>query len=141
MAPPPPLRRCRCRWLRGLATQPVASANVVAQPAVGNEAIDAYKLKLLHQKAAAVSSGGWSNRSGVSGSASSRPFVPAPGVAVLAELGKGGEYARGKITATSRADDGSTQFVVKFERSGQVLHLPADKIRRANSAAPPVAAS
>lgn len=143
MAPPPPTAPPVPVPMapRPLATQPVASANVVAQPAVGNEAIDAYKLKLLHQKAAAVSSGGWSNRSGVSGSASSRPFVPAPGVAVLAELGKGGEYARGKITATSRADDGSTQFVVKFERSGQVLHLPADKIRRANSAAPPVAAS
>ena len=76
---------------------------------------DASKLKLIHRKTGGVAGG---------------PYAPAPGCFCSAQFGNG-EYYRAKVTATSRADDGSLRYVVRFEDDGVTLHLPIEKLRRA----------
>ena len=94
-----------------LAAQPATYANEQPRP------LDPSKLKLLHRK-----TGG--------GGGAARPFVPAPGINVLAEQ-REGEWGGGRITATSRAMDGSERFVVKFDGDGATMHLPPSKLKRA----------
>ena len=57
-------------------------------------------------------------------------FEPAPGMACEA-LYTNGEWYRAKLTATSRATDGSERFVARFEDDGVTLHLPRESLRRA----------
>ena len=40
-----------------------------------------------------------------------------------------GEYYRARVTAMSRADNGSPQCVVKFDDDGVVLHVPVEHVK------------
>ena len=62
-----------------------------------------------------------------------RRFVPAAGSRALAQHDNG-EWYDARITATSRAEDGSARYVVKFDEDGLVQHLLLERLRAPNAA-------
>jgi len=81
-------------------------------------AVDTSRLRLIKKNAAAPP----------------RRFVPVAGSRVMAQYDNG-EWYEARITATSRAEDGSARWVVKFNEDGLVQHLPVERLRAPAGAA------
>ena len=102
-----------------------AAAALRELPPQEAEPFDPSRLRLLKQgqQSGKTLGGGF-------GKAALKRFEPTPGAVCEAQYSNGCFY-KARITATSRADDGSQLYVVRFEDDGITAHLPAEKLRRA----------